>query len=134
MRSLGFTKELRMIRNARAARVSGLVTLVGALALAGCTSSADVEMDADTVVIDVRTAAEYGAGHLEDAVNYDVQSPGFAGQVAALDPEGSYVVYCRSGSRAGVAVDYLEELGFNDVQNAGGLDDAARATGLEVVS
>ncbi|ASR56931.1 hypothetical protein CBP52_12335 [Cellulomonas sp. PSBB021] len=91
-------------------------------------------MDADTVVIDVRTAAEYDAGHLEDAVNYDVQSPDFAAQVATLDPEGSYVVYCRTGNRAGVAVDRLEDLGFDDVQNAGGLDDAARATGLDVVS
>nr|WP_243861088.1 rhodanese-like domain-containing protein [Cellulomonas uda] len=105
------------------------------MALAGCTTTpADVEIDADTIVIDVRTAAEYDAGHLEDAVNYDVQSPGFAAQVATLDPEGSYVVYCRSGNRAGVAVDHLEDLGFDDVHNAGGLDDAARATGLDVVS
>lgn len=124
-----------MTRNRRTALVPGAVVLAGALALAGCTSApAGIEMGADTVVIDVRTAAEYDAGHLEDAVNYDVQSPGFAAQVATLDPEGSYVVYCRTGNRAGVAVDRLEDLGFDDVQNAGGLDDAARATGLDVVS
>ncbi|WP_444664248.1 rhodanese-like domain-containing protein [Cellulomonas sp. CW35] len=124
-----------MTRNRRTALVPGAVVLAGALALAGCTSTpAGIEMDADTVVIDVRTAAEYDAGHLEDAVNYDVQSPGFAAQVATLDPEGSYVVYCRTGNRAGVAVDRLEDLGFDDVQNAGGLDDAARATGLDVIS
>lgn len=119
----------------RTSLVTAVVAVIGAVALTGCsaTTTVDAEQVADAVVIDVRTAAEYDAGHLDTAVNHDVQSPDFASQVATLDPDGSYLVYCRSGSRAGVAVDHLVELGFEDVRNIGGLDEAAEVTGLPVV-
>jgi rhodanese-related sulfurtransferase len=122
-----------MSRNGRVSLLGA--ALVGALTLAGCTATSDdVGLDPETAVLDVRTPAEYAQGHLETAVSYDVQSPDFAARVDELDPEGSYVVYCRSGSRAGVAVDYLQDLGFDDVRNLGGIEDAAEVTGLEVVT
>lgn len=100
---------------------------------AGCSPSEDVSVDADTVVVDVRTAGEYAEGHLDGAQNLDVQAADFPDLVAGLDPEAHYVVYCRSGSRASAAVGVMEDLGFTDVVNAGGIQDAAEATGLEVV-
>lgn len=106
-------------------------TIVGTAA--GCSTTEDITVDADTVVIDVRTPAEYGEGHLEGAQNLDVRAAGFADAVAALDPAAQYVVYCRSGSRASAAVGVMEDLGFTDVVNAGGVQDAADATGLEIV-
>ena len=50
---------------------------VGA-ALAGCAGAEPVELSEDTVIIDVRTPAEFANGHLDGAVNIDVQSADFA--------------------------------------------------------
>ena len=88
---------------------------------------------AGAVVIDVRTPQEYAEGHLQGAMNIDVQSGSFEQQVAELDTGGSYVVYCRSGNRSARAVELMTKLGFQQVVDAGGLQDAARTTGLPVV-
>lgn len=73
--------------------------------------------------IDVRTRAEFDAGHLDGAINIDVQEADFEKRVSELPREASYVVYCASGRRATGAVERMVELGFTDVVNGGGYDD-----------
>ena len=85
------------------------------------------------VLIDVRTPEEFAGGHLEGAVNIDVQAADFAAQVAALDPAGRYLIYCRSGNRSAVAVSIMSSLGFSDLTDLGGVPQASAATGLPVV-
>ncbi|GLI28736.1 hypothetical protein ARHIZOSPH14_29780 [Agromyces rhizosphaerae] len=118
------------------ARVIALLAAAFAtvFALAACSSAEPIEVGSDTVVVDVRTAGEYASGHLDGAVNIDVQSASFDAAIAELDPEGSYVVYCRSGNRSAAAIDRMEAAGFTDLVNAGGLQDAADATGIEIVT
>jgi phage shock protein E len=87
-----------------------------------------------TVVIDVRTPDEFAAGHLEGAVNIDLQAPDFEARIGELDPAGSYVVYCRSGNRSGIAVDRMIELGISDAVNVGSLQSAAEFTSLDIVT
>lgn len=113
--------------------------LLGLLALTTVTacSTADAAPTVDTTgatVIDVRTPAEFAEGHLEGAVNIDVSAPGFDAAVGELDPAGSYVVYCRSGNRSAAAAARMADLGFGDVTDVGGLQEAADATGLPVVT
>lgn len=74
------------------------------------------------LVIDVRTPEEFAAGHVEGARNIDVQSPDFSAQVAELDPQGGYVLYCRTGNRSAAAASILREMGFTDVADAGAFD------------
>lgn len=71
-------------------------------------------------VLDVRTPGEYAEGHLADAVLVDYQAPDFDEQVAELDPDGSYVIYCRSGNRSAGARAVMTELGFTDVADIEG--------------
>ena len=113
-----------------------LAVLLGlsAIVLSACGAQEQMEIRADTIVIDVRTPEEYGSGHLDGAVNIDVNSGGFAEQIATLDPAGDYVVYCRSGNRSAQAVKIMEGLGFEEVRDAGGVNAAADATGLEIVT
>ena len=54
--------------------------------------------------------------------------------IADLPASGSYVVYCRSGNRSAQAVAQMEQLGFTDVFDAGGLDQAAASTGLDITT
>lgn len=94
---------------------------------------AKVDMTKVTAVIDVRTAAEFAEGHLEGALNIDVTAGDFQSEISALDPAGKYVLYCRSGNRAGQAIQIMQGLGFTDLTNAGGVQSAADATGLAIV-
>lgn len=79
------------------------------------------------VVLDVRTAAEYGGtggypcdgrqGHVPGARNVDVQELLGLDSVAVRElvgaPEGAEVVaYCHSGGRSGVAVQLLRAAGY----------------------
>lgn len=113
---------------------AAVAAVAAALVLAGCASAEPVALPADTVVIDVRTPEEYAAGHLDGAQLIDVQDPGFADAVGQLPRDGRYLVYCRSGNRAAGAVAIMEDLGFTDVTNIGGIDAASSTTGLPVVT
>ena len=65
-----------------------------------------------TIVLDVRTPAEYAGGHLPQAQNLDIEAADFATRVAALDKSATYAVYCRSGNRSGVAMERMAGVGF----------------------
>ena len=112
-----------------------LIASITALGLVfGLTACAEpVDMTKVTSVIDVRSAAEYASGHLEGAINIDVEANDFMDQIMKLDTAGTYVVYCHSGRRAGIAMDQMKSMGFTHVTNAGGISDAATATGLAIV-
>ena len=111
--------------------LAGLAVLLGMTACS--TGPAEVPV-AGAVVIDVRTPQEYAEGHLQGATNIDVQSGSFEQQVSALETGSNYVVYCRSGNRSARAVELMTKLGFQHVVDGGGLQDAARATGLPIVT
>lgn len=81
----------------------------------------------DLTVIDVRTPEEFAAGHLAGAELVDIYEPAFTDEIDGLDRDGSYVVYCRTGNRSGQAAAFMEELGFTEVYNAGGLEGLAEA-------
>ncbi|MBS45429.1 MAG: sulfurtransferase [Nocardioides sp.] len=82
---------------------------------------------AGATAIDVRTPEEVAAGALPGAITIDVQSADFDARVAELDPEASYVVYCRSGNRSAAAIERMVDLGFTDLVNGGGYDDLVAA-------
>lgn len=79
------------------------------------------------VVLDVRSPAEYAAGHLQVAQNIDFLAADFREKVNALDRDQNYFLYCRSGNRSGQAQKVMKELGFVSVINIGGFDDLAAA-------
>lgn len=89
---------------------------------------------AGTVILDVRTAAEFGAGHLPGAVNADVESPNFTSALAGLDKHATYAVYCHSGRRSGIALQQMKTLGFADAYDLAGGIAAWTAAGGQVVT
>ncbi|MEM8904749.1 MAG: rhodanese-like domain-containing protein [Actinomycetota bacterium] len=86
------------------------------------------------VVLDVRTPEEFAEGHLEDAVMLDFYEEDFAAQLAELDPDAPYLLYCRSGNRSGQTVELMRELGFTDVADVDGGILAWDEAGLPIVT
>lgn len=88
------------------------------------------QRDPGTPVIDVRTPAEFEAGHLAGAVNVDIFAADFQQQIEALDlPDaGPVYLYCRSGNRSGKATKILRGMGYDDAVNVGGFE-ALKAAG-----
>ena len=79
------------------------------------------------LLVDVRTDAEFGSGHIDGAMHIPHDQIG--DRVAEVekavggDKAKPVVVYCRSGRRSGMAKQTLESKGFTNVVNLGGIDD-----------
>ncbi|MEP7036662.1 MAG: rhodanese-like domain-containing protein [Actinomycetota bacterium] len=75
-----------------------------------------------TIVLDVRTPAEYSSGHLPAAKNVDFEGKDFSAGIAAMDKSATYAVYCRSGNRSGQALEQMAAAGFSHLYDlAGGI-------------
>jgi len=109
-----------------------VVTLIiaSALILTGCSSTstpavehldsarfADKIVETDVVTLDVRTAGEFMAGHIDGAINIDVEGNTFDAEIANLDKSKTYAVYCQSGRRSLIAVDKMANAGFGSLFN-----------------
>lgn len=67
------------------------------------------------VVLDIRTAAECAAGHIEGATMIDFRAPDFESKVAALDRNQSYLVHCQGGGRSTESLATFQKLGFKHI-------------------
>jgi rhodanese-related sulfurtransferase len=67
------------------------------------------------VLLDVRTPSEFAAGHMDEAINIDFESPTFTTEVGLLDKTKPYFVYCRSGNRSGQAIAIMQKEGFKNI-------------------
>ena len=82
-----------------------------------------------TIVLDVRTPAEYASGHLPQAQNIDIEGSDFATRIATLDKNATYAVYCRSGNRSGVALEQMTAADFTHIYDLAGGIGAWQAMG-----
>lgn len=107
----------------------------GGLRLVSAAEGAAIQNDppGDLVILDVRTPEEFDAGHLDGAVLLDFYEPDFADQLANLDPDKPYLLYCRSGNRSGQTIQMMEALGFTDVADVDGGINAWNSAGLPTV-
>jgi len=78
----------------------------------------------DAIWIDVRSVGEYQSGHIESAANIPHNQITEKIAELQLDKDTPILLYCRSGRRASVAQEALEKLGYSNVTNIGGLEDA----------
>lgn len=76
----------------------------------------------NALVLDVRTAEEFGNGHIDNAVNVDWnQGPeSFTMQLANVPKETPIYVYCQGGSRSATALIKLKELGYTNIKELDG--------------
>ncbi len=74
---------------------------------------------AGAVLLDVRTEAEYAAGHIAGSVNLPLSRLGEIGGLAAADTP--LFIYCQSGARAVSALSALRGMGYTNGKSIGGI-------------
>jgi len=86
-----------------------------------------------TIIVDVRDAAEFTAGHVRDAKNIPLKE--LPQRVAELEKFKSkaVVVMCQEGMRSSKATTQLKKAGFNEVYSLSGGLAAWQAQGLPTV-
>ena len=114
--------------------------LLSALMLTGCTGAGNstnntyrqISMDEAVtmmaqetgyIILDVRRADEFAAGHIPGAINVANESIG-TDEIAELPDKNQLImVYCRSGRRSKEAAEKLVKLGYTNIVEFGGILD-----------
>ena len=90
-----------------------------------------MEVSAESTVVDVRTPEEYAKGHVPGAINIPLATVGDSiSMFGATDTP--IVVYCRSGYRAGKALEVLSEAGYTNLHHLEGDIKGWEEAGLEM--
>ena len=103
------------------------------LAISGCCSTeSKISMENNAVLLDVRTPEEHKSGYLKGAVLLPLAE--LESKISSKVPGKNtpIYIYCRSGRRAGTAVEKLKAMGYTDLHNLGGLKDAREKLDLPV--
>ena len=87
----------------------------------------------EIIVIDVRSFEEVKTGIIQDAIH--IEWTQIEKEISKIDvsKDQSIYLYCRSGNRSGKAAVMLEKIGFTNVINAGGIDEAAKKLEKKIV-
>jgi phage shock protein E len=103
-----------------------LIALAGALV--GCfdPKGGKMKLPDNAVLLDVRQADEFNAGHIKGAVL--VPHDTIAEKIGAVVPNKNMplFVYCRSGRRSAIAVEAMKKLGYTNLTDLGGMDEAKK--------
>ena len=113
--------------------ISLIIMTMSAAQMSGCDNNGDIasvsalefekELKAAPVrLLDVRTPQEYAEGHIDGALNINVQSDDFQ-QIAEkeLSKDSTILVYCRSGRRSMDGAEILTRLGYKVINLKGGI-------------
>jgi len=71
------------------------------------------------LVIDVRSAGEFGSGHLPNALNFPLDEIETAVPRRLKDKNQVLLLHCLSGTRSGFAKRRLRDMGYANVFNLG---------------
>lgn len=70
------------------------------LDLSGADFEQEIQRNEDVVIIDVRTPEEFSLNRIPGAINMDITRGDFESWVAGVDPDKTYLIYCRGGNRS----------------------------------
>ena len=119
-----------MMKKLLAAAISAVAITTSFVAHADVTPQAKQSMvkpeKVKGVWIDVRSAEEFNAGHLQDAVNIPHDKIIEGVKALGSDKDSPINLYCRSGRRAEAALTELKNAGYTNVTNHCGYEDLVK--------
>ena len=87
----------------------------------------------EPLVIDVRSLEEVKTGIIQDAIHIEWTQIDKEINNIDITKDQPIYLYCRSGNRSGKATVILKKIGFTNVINAGGIDEAAKKLEKKIV-
>ena len=92
--------------------------------LISVTESRHLVKKGDLTIIDVRTPQEIAQGIIDGAVSINIHGDNFTQKIGELDTAGTYLIYCKKGSRSARALNMMNKMGFKKVYDLeGGYDN-----------
>lgn len=85
------------------------------------------------LVIDVRTEAEWNAGHVDGAILIPYEQIDKRIAEVARDKKTPIILYCRSGRRSGIGLYSLKGAGYENVTNLGSVENAAKELKRDII-
>lgn len=84
------------------------------------------------LLIDVRSAGEFAAGHVKGSICLPL--PELAARIAQIAPDKAQplLLFCASGMRSQMALQQLQGLGYQQLENGGGAGQVAMRLGLPI--
>ena len=86
------------------------------------------------LIIDVRTDQEWSNGHLESAIHIPLGKIESKLEALSEHKDSEIYLYCGAGRRAEMARTILNDAGFTNLTNAGGMKDASRLLNSKIVN
>ena len=85
------------------------------------------------IIIDVRTESEWLSGRLQGASHITLSE--IKNKIKVFEPnqDAEIMLYCRSGNRSGKAKTILEDMGYTNVKNIGGISSASNALQIKII-
>jgi len=89
--------------------------------------------DNDFAILDIRTPGEFQSGHIPKSILIDFYSKSFVDQLARLDKEKTFLIYCRTGNRSTKSLEIFKKLKFQNVYHMASGISAWQSEGFAVV-
>ena len=77
----------------------------------------------DYIILDARTQEEFDSGHIDGAILMPEYEVSARAEKELTDKDQLILVYCRSGRRSKIAAQALQDLGYTNVKEFGGIID-----------
>lgn len=82
-----------------------------------------IDENTDIEIVDVRDEDELVEGYIENSILIPLDTFRENAEKTLEDKNKTILVYCRSGRRSAMACEILDELGYTDVYDFGGIID-----------
>ncbi len=89
--------------------------------------------EAYSIMIDVRTKQEWDTGFIDGAIHIPLKNLSKNIGKYTKNNNEEILLYCRSGNRSGKAKLILEELGYTNIKNIGGIEDVSKNLNLKII-
>ena len=89
--------------------------------------------EAYSIMIDVRTKQEWNTGFIDGAIHIPLKNLSINIGKYTENNNEEILLYCRSGNRSGKAKLILEELGYTNIKNIGGIEDVSKNLDLKII-
>lgn len=84
-------------------------------------SSLDPTADRTPLLLDVRSNAEFASSHIDGAVHLPLDQLQHTAPRLLPDTSQPLIVYCASGARSAFACAVLNQMGYRQAMNGGGM-------------